>query len=225
LTHPTVLLDSAATSDATRAARLGYVDGLTTNPALMAREGADPVAQLESLLAAMPGTVFFQPLSSRLRAARDEGLAAHALDPRRVVLKLPATREFASLARELAERDVACALTGVYSAAQAIVAHQAGCGWVIPYFDRARRLAEGGEGVVTQMADVLARLGSDVRILAASIKSPDQAVAALATGAHAVTAPLDVLEQLPEHALTRDAVERFDQAVADAGLVAAGTSA
>jgi transaldolase len=91
---------------------------------------------------------------------------------------------------------------------------------VIAYFDRARRQGDGGEAVVGGIARVLERVDSDVRVIAASIKSGDQAIAAVMAGAHAITAPIGVLEELAEHQLTRDAVAGFDEAVAGAGLPA-----
>ena len=92
-----------------------------------------------------------------------------ALAPERVVAKLPATLEAIRLAAALTEDGIRCALTGVYSPAQALLAHEVGCVWIIPYVDRAARHSAGG--VVLELAAILARLQSSTRILAASLKS------------------------------------------------------
>ena len=98
-----------------------------------------------------------------------EAREALALDPARVVAKLPATLEAISSGRALHDEGYRCALTAVYSPAQALLAHEAGCAWVIPYVDRAARHSAGH--VVEELAAVLERLGSETRILAASLKT------------------------------------------------------
>jgi transaldolase len=203
-----VLLDSASLDDAAAAAALGFVRGITTNPALMARETKEPLAHLERLLAAFPaGPICYQPTRSSYDAMNDEARAAASLAPERVVAKLPATLDAVRLASALAGDGIRCALTAVYSPAQALLAHEAGCVWIIPYVDRAARHSAGH--VVDELAAILARLQSSTRILAASIKSPQQTVDSILRGAHDVTAPLDVVRALPVHPLTESAVAEF----------------
>ena len=203
-----VLLDSASLDDAAAAADLGFVRGITTNPALMARETHEPLAHLERLLAAFPaGPICYQPTRTSVAAMNDEARAAASLAPDRVVAKLPATLDAVTLASALAGDGIRCALTAVYSPAQALLAHEVGCAWVIPYVDRAARHSAGR--VVDEQAAVLARLQSSTRILAASLKSPQQVVDSILHGAHDVTAPLEVLRALPAHPLTESAVREF----------------
>lgn len=203
-----VLLDSASVDDAAAAARLGFVHGITTNPALMARETKEPLAQLERLLTTLPsGPICYQPTRTAYEAMEEEARAAAALAPERVVAKLPATLDGITLAAALHGDGIPCALTAVYSPAQALLAHEAGCAWVIPYVDRAARHSAGD--VVGGLAAVLARLSSPTRILAASLKTAPQVVQAVLDGAHDITAPLDVLRGLPSHPLTESAVREF----------------
>jgi len=206
----TILLDSASVDDAVAAAGLGFVRGITTNPALMARETKEPLGHLERLLAAFPeGPVCYQPTRSSFEQMRDEARAAASLAPDRVVAKLPATLDAVKLAGVLKREGVRCALTAVYSPAQALLAHEAGCVWIIPYPDRAARHSEGGLTVVDSLAAMLARLQSSTRILAASLKSSAQVSDSILHGAHDITAPLDVLRSLPSHPLTESAVREF----------------
>jgi transaldolase len=203
-----ILLDSASVDDAAAAAELGFVRGITTNPALMARETKEPLAHLARLLAAFPdGPICYQPTRTSYADMNDEARAAAALAPDRVVAKLPATLEAIRLAAALSGDGIRCALTAVYSPAQALLAHETGCVWVIPYVDRAARHSAGT--VVEELAAVLARLGSGTRILAASLKTAPQVVASILDGAHDITAPLDVLRGLPAHPLTESAVREF----------------
>ena len=205
-----VLLDSASVEDAVAAAELGFVHGITTNPALMARATKNPLAHLERLLAAFPsGPVCYQPTRTSYAEMDDESRAAASLAPDRVVAKLPATLDAVKLAAALTDDGIRCALTAVYSPAQALLAHEVGCVWIIPYVDRAARHSDGGPSVVDALAAILTRLQSRTRILAASLKSAPQVVDAILHGSHDVTAPLEVLRGLPAHPLTESAVREF----------------
>jgi transaldolase len=203
-----VLLDSASLDDAVAAAQLGFVSGITTNPALMSKETREPLAHLERLLAAFPeGPICYQPTRTSPAEMESEARAATALAPERVVAKLPATLDAISLAAALHEDGIRCALTAVYSPAQALLAHETGCVWVIPYVDRAARHSAGH--VVEELAAMLASLHSGTRILAASLKTSQQVVDAVLAGSQDITAPLDVIRALPAHPLTESAVNEF----------------
>jgi transaldolase len=203
-----ILLDSASLDDAAAAAGLGFVRGITTNPALMAKETKEPLAHLERLLTAFPeGPICYQPTRTSPADMESEARAAAALAPDRIVAKLPATLDALTLAAALHEDGIRCALTAVYSPAQALLAHETGCVWIIPYVDRAARHSAGH--VVEDLAALLASLHSGTRILAASLKTSQQVVEAVLAGAQDVTAPLDVLRALPAHPLTESAVREF----------------
>jgi transaldolase len=170
--------------------------------------------------------VFYQPTAPGLGDAEREVGAALELAGDRLVVKLAATAAFVGLAHRVRAAGTPVALTAVYAAGQALVAASLGCAWVIPYVDRARRLAPDEPPVVPALAAVLAGLHGDgaPRILAASVKSPAQAVAAVTGGAHGITAPLAVLEQLVSHPLSDAALAEFDAATraAAAGAQAVG---
>ena len=203
-----ILLDSASLDDAAAAAKLGFVRGITTNPALMARETKEPLAHLARLLEAFPeGPICYQPTRSSYEEMDDQARAASALAPDRVIAKLPATLEAITLATELLKDGIPSALTAVYSPAQALLAHEAGCTWIIPYVDRAARHSAGA--VVVEQAAILEQVDSATRILAASLKTAPQVVESILDGAHDITAPLDVLRALPAHPLTESAVREF----------------
>ena len=203
-----ILLDSASLDDAAAAAKLGFVRGITTNPALMARETNEPLAHLARLLEAFPeGPICYQPTRSSYEEMDDQARAASALAPDRVIAKLPATLEAIMLATQLLKDGIPSALTAVYSPAQALLAHEAGCTWIIPYVDRAARHSAGA--VVAEQAALLEQVDSATRILAASLKTAPQVVESILDGAHDITAPLDVLRALPAHPLTESAVREF----------------
>jgi transaldolase len=205
-----ILLDSASVDDAAAAAGLGFVHGITTNPTLMARESRQPLEHLSRLLTAFPrGPICYQPTGAAFAEMSDEARAACSLASDRIVVKLPSTLEAIRVAATLIGDGVRCALTAVYSPVQALLAHEVGCVWVIPYVDRAARQSVGGQVVVDSLAAILTRLQSSTRILAASLKSGPQVVESILHGAHDVTATLEVLMSLPAHPLTESAVREF----------------
>ncbi len=200
-------LDSAMVPDAVAAQAMGWVSGITTNPKLLAATGRRPHEQLARLLEAFPsGPVFFQP--ARVDSAEAVVRSAFEIGAGRVVAKLPAQGPMLTLAKRLLSEGHRVAITAVYSPAQAAVAAAIGAEWVIPYVDRASRLRPG-EPVVASLRAVLDALGSPTGILAASIKTPEQAVRALCAGARAVSAPLSVLQAMCHDPLTESAVEEF----------------
>lgn len=213
-----ILLDSADPAAAAAAVELGFVNGFTTNPILMARalagvEQADPLAHFGRLLTALPrGPAFYQPTGPSLPEVIEEARAAATLTPDRIVIKLTATAAGIRAAAVLVPEGIRCALTAVYSPAQTLLAHELGCAWAIPYVDRAQRQGIDGLGLVDEMATVLARVRSDTRVLAASLKSPAQAIAAVVHGAADITTPLDVLIQMAGHASSDAAAREFGDA-------------
>lgn len=214
--RPSVLmLDSASLADVAQASGLGLLAGITTNPALLRKEGNAPLHQLQAILAASNGPVFFQPTEASTSAAREQLASARALDPDRVRAKLPLADTYLPMLREASEAGAPFAVTAVYSPAQALIASEYGAHWVIPYVDRARRLLEDGDTLVGRLRDMLDRIGSETKILAASIKSSEQAEAALLDGADLLTLPAGLLAQLHRHELTDSAVAEFVHTPAD----------
>jgi transaldolase len=208
-----LMLDSASVRDVEQISALGLVSGITTNPSLLRKEGKPPLDQLRELLAISEVPIFFQPTEATTQAARMELRRARELAPDRVRLKLPLTEPYLPLVREAAsEEGLPFAVTAVYSLGQAVTASQHGAGWIIPYVDRARRLLEDGDGLVGRLRALLDRIQSPTRILAASVKTPDQAVTSLLDGAHQLTLPANVLNALHGHPLTDSAVEEFMRA-------------
>lgn len=209
-----IYLDSAELAEAQRALALGFVHGVTTNPTLIARSGRPGPDVLADLLHLTGGPVFYQ-LTAGTEAARVE--QAHAifdLAPTRLIIKIPATTANYALAARLIAEGVACCMTAVSSPAQAYLAGEIGAAYIAPYVNRLTRHLGDGPALVRQMAAVLA--GTPTRILAASLKSPEEVVAAVTAGAHDVTTTLDVLLAMGEHPLSQDAIAAFDRAAAGA---------
>ncbi|HEY7104333.1 MAG TPA: transaldolase family protein [Mycobacteriales bacterium] len=201
-----IYLDSADPDDLVTATEMGFVTGVTTNPSLMHAATEDPLKHAAQLLAAADLVEFFYQPTGAYGSPLDEALAARDLDPQRVVLKLMATPAGVRLAGTLVARGARVALTAAQTPVTMAVAEAAGCVAVIPYVDRAWRDGRTESHLVRALAE-LRRSGT--RIVAASVKNVGQLTQAFVDGADAVSAPLDVLEQVLDHPAGVEAEQAF----------------
>lgn len=199
-------LDSAHINEALFVSQLGWVRGITTNPALLAQSELSPEATLRELASSVDGEVFYQLTAPDLEGMQKEAYKVFELIGKGTVLKIPATEVgFQAVASLSAE--IPCAVTAIYSPAQAVVAAEAGGKYAICYVNRATQLLGDGLALVRGMAKVLS--GGGTEILAASIKTPDEALATLLAGAQHLTLPLKVLRELSEHELSQKTIAEF----------------
>jgi transaldolase len=201
-----LFLDSAIISEARQATQLGWVHGVTTNPTLLAQSELPPEETLRQLAAIIDGEVFYQLMAADVDGMLAEGHAALHLLGYQGVIKIPATQDGFQAAARLAE-TAHVAITAIFSPAQAAVAAAVGARYAIVYVNRAARLLSDGAALVRGMAEALS--GSQTEILAASIKSPEEAAAALNAGAHHLTLPLSMLLAMAQHPLSDQSVAEF----------------
>ncbi len=204
-----LFLDSADAEDARQAHKLGFVAGITTNPTLIARTGRPALEVIAELCTIIPGPVFYQLSGPHFAAMLAEVEQAKAISPAQVIMKVPCTLEGLRLVHHFRDR-VLCAVTALFTPAQAYLAAEAGARYIIPYVNRSTRLLGDGPALVHQMVEVLAH--RKVEVLAASLKSPEEAVAALQAGAQHVTLPLPVILQMAESPYTAQALAEFEAA-------------
>jgi transaldolase len=210
-------LDSADEDQARCAAGLGFVAGITTNPSIIAGTGRPAEDVIAGLCAAFPGTIFHQVISPP-GPALDAEVACFCALSNRVAFKIPCAHDYLPVVHALSEQGLICAVTGVFSPAQAYIAAEAGARYVIPYVNRATRLCGDGPALVAEIAAILNSPASSLagnrvcEILAASIKSPAEAVDTLLAGAHHLTLSWAVLVALAQHPLTDLAMDEFARA-------------
>ncbi|MGK7875466.1 MAG: transaldolase family protein [Xenococcaceae cyanobacterium] len=201
-----IYLDSALINEAQAAEKLGWIKGITTNPTLLAKSDLPPETTLKQLAEISPGELYYQLTASDFDGMLAEGRRLFEIIGEKTVLKIPATSVGFQVVACLS-REIPCAVTAIYSAAQAVVSREAGAKYAIAYVNRATRLLGDGLALVREMATVLK--GSNTEILAASLKSPEEAAAALQAGAHHLTLPLSVLQAMTTHELSQQTVEDF----------------
>jgi transaldolase len=211
----TLFLDSALVDDARKAAALGFVAGITTNPTLVAKvlKADERLKTREDLIAALcdvfPGTVMVQLTAATAREREAEGRLLLNLRPGQVGLKIPSTMDNFPLAHGFAADGHTVGMTAIFSPGQVYLACEAGAKYIFPYVNRSTRLLGDGLALVRQMRAVIKALESPVHILAASIKTPAEGVDTLLAGAHGLTLPLDVMLTLGDHPLSEQTIEEF----------------
>ncbi len=202
-------LDSAIVTEARVASKFGWISGVTTNPILLAKSDLSPEATLKELSEiVVSGELDYQLTGNNFDEMMAEAKAASKLIGRKIVLKIPATATGFQVLSHLSG-EISCSVTGIYHPSQAVVAAEAGAKYAIAYVNRATRLLGDGLKLVREMAKVLE--GSGTEILAASIKSPDEAVASLLAGADHLTLQFPILQAMTTHELSEETFKEFNQ--------------
>jgi transaldolase len=204
-----IYLDSANPDDARRAQELGFVEGITTNPRLIAATNRPGLEVLADLVEIFDGHVFYQLTALTVETRTDEAWQAYQIRPDKVILKIPATTENLAMVSRLVPAGIECAMTAVYSPAQAFLAAQVRASFVIPYINRMNRQLGDGLSVVRDMVRAIEHTPTEV--LAASFKAIDEVIAAILAGVRHLTLPLDLLLAMGEHELSRQAIADFAQ--------------
>lgn len=204
-----LFLDSADIKDVRLASELGFVAGVTTNPSLVAKTGRPAVTVIQDILEITTGPVFFQVTAETVGGRAEQARSAFKSAPERLIVKIPATTENLSLAARLKEEGIACAITAVSSPSQTYLATLAEASYVAIYVNRLTR--QMGDGIAVLRDSVAITQRTSTRVLAASLKSVDEVVAAILTGAHDITIPLDLILKLGEHELSQKAIEEFSR--------------
>jgi len=201
-------LDSAILDEIKEAFSWGWVSGVTTNPALLGKSEVKPEERLKAIANLVDGEIFYQLMAETPEGMYLEAHRARDILGKKLVVKIPATAVgFRSCARLTPE--FSCAMTAVYSPAQALLATESGARYVIVYFNRAASLMGDADLLTSACSQVLA--DGLTELMAASIKSIDDAVSAVKAGAMHLTLPFDVLKTLPENDLTRESVLEFSK--------------
>lgn len=207
-----ILIDSAVIGDIQQALGSGFVVGVTTNPTLLRRAGVRAAAVpglVRAALAAGAREIHLQVYAADLAAMLAEAEQLRALDPARVVVKIPATPAGFRAAQRLTESGARVTLTAVYTLRQALLAHSVGASYVAIYLGRMRDAGIDALALAGQMQALLNAQAAPVTILAASIRDPDELVALGHAGIGAATLPAAIIGRLLESDATAQAAEVF----------------
>lgn len=200
--------DTADVSELRLLQRLGLLDGVTTNPSLIAKSGRDHHGVIAEICAITSGPVSAEVISPDAAGMITEGKALAALAPN-VVVKVPLTEDGLSACRAFRAAGIRVNVTLCFSLVQAIVAAKAGATYISPFLGRLDDINLDGMQLIRDIRETYDRQRYGTRILAASVRSANHLGDAARAGADAVTAPAAVLRGLTRHPLTDAGLARF----------------
>ncbi|TFG74983.1 MAG: fructose-6-phosphate aldolase, partial [Chrysiogenales bacterium] len=203
-----IFLDTANITEIKKGLAFGVIDGVTTNPSLVAKEQREFIPLIKEITAAMPG-----PVSVEVTASKPEEMIAqaekYAAIAANVVIKVPINLEGLQVVKALAGRGIKTNVTLIFSASQALLAAKAGATYVSPFVGRIDDISGDGMALVEDIALIYDNYNIATEIIVASVRHPLHFVQAAKIGADIATIPFATLAQLLNHPLTTSGMERF----------------
>jgi transaldolase len=187
---------------------LGILEGVTTNPSLVARENRDFKELIQEIAKRVDGKIWAEVVSTEANAMVEEALEINQWAPN-MVIKLPMGFEGLKAASRLTKLNVETNMTLVYSVPQAILAAKAGVKYVSPYAGRMDDIGWNGVGLIQEIVEAFSNLKLNTQVIAASIRGPQHVLDVLAAGVHAVTMSYDVLKKMIQNPMTDIGLEQF----------------
>jgi transaldolase len=202
-------IDTANLEEIKKAEAYGFLDGVTTNPTLMAKEGiSDQDDRIKAICDLTPGPVSAEVVATDLAGALSEAMLLANLAPN-VVVKLPLTMECLAATKILAKEGIRVNATLIFSALQALLAAKVGAAFVSPFVGRLDDIGADGLSLVEDIQTIYANYGFDAEIIVASVRSPQHVLRAALIGADICTIPFAVIKGLAAHPLTENGLSAF----------------
>jgi transaldolase len=203
-----LFLDTGNIKEIENLAALGIIDGVTTNPSLLAKEGGDYRQNLKRICEIVKGPVSGEVVATDFAGMIREGHDIAAIDPHMVV-KVPLTRDGIRACKALSGEGLRVNVTLVFSSAQALLAAKAGATFVSPFVGRLDDVATSGMGLIAEIVEIYNNYEFTTEILVASCRHPIHIIEAAKIGADICTCPATVIDQLFNHPLTNIGLEKF----------------
>ena len=201
-------IDTANLEEIRQAASLGLVDGVTTNPSLIAKEKCDFEQRIKEICSLIPGPVNAEVVSTDSEGMIREAKHLAALAPN-IVVKVPMTTEGLKATSALAAEGIDTNVTLVFSSVQAMLAAKAGASYVSPFIGRLDDIAQEGMNLIEEVVQIFNNYSFETEIIVASIRNPVHVRDAALLGADISTIPFKVIAQLAHHPLTDTGLEKF----------------
>lgn len=202
-------LDTANLNEIRQAAAIGVIDGVTTNPSLVAKEGG---VDFKQHIAAI-SEIVQGPISAEVTSLDQDGMLREGRELARiapnVVVKCPLTVDGLKATRQLSSEGIKVNVTLCFSAAQAILAAKAGAAYISPFLGRLDDIGQNGLVLLAEIVEIYRNYDWTTEVLAASIRHPIHVVEAAKMGADVATMPFKVIEQMFKHPLTDKGIDQF----------------
>lgn len=201
-------IDTANIAEIKEAASLGILDGVTTNPSLVAKEGKDFRKLLDEICAIVDGPISAEVVSTDYAGILKESRELSKIH-KNIVVKVPLIKEGLKAVRTLKAEGIRTNVTLCFSANQALLAAKAGAAYISPFIGRLDDIGQNGMDVIRQIVTIYRNYDFKTEVLVASVRHPIHVVDAAMIGAHICTMPFKVIDQLVKHPLTDIGLERF----------------
>ncbi len=203
-----LFLDTANLEDIKKYASWGLVDGVTTNPSLIAKEGVNFEKRVKEITKVIKGPVSAEVVSNDAKEMVKEG-KKFAKWAKNIYVKCPMTPEGLIATQALAKEGIRVNMTLVFSAAQALLAAKAGAAFVSPFIGRIDDMGQDGMELIAEITEMYSHYNFKTEILVASVRSPRQVAEAAMLGADICTVPAAIYDKLVKHPLTDSGLEKF----------------
>jgi len=203
-----IFIDTANLEQIKEVNSWGILDGVTTNPSLVAKEGCEFEARVKDICAVVDG-----PISAEAVSMNADGMVKEARELSRlhknIIVKIPMTAEGLKAVKVLSKEGVRTNVTLVFSPNQALLAAKAGATYVSPFVGRLDDISHDGMDLVRDIVKIYNNYGYKTQVIVASIRHPVHVTEAALAGAHVATVPYDVLKKMLKHNLTDEGIQKF----------------
>lgn len=203
-----IFIDTANLQEIQKAVSLGVIDGVTTNPSLMAKEKVEPVSHLKEICKLVDG-----PISAEVLSLDADGMVKEAQElakiSKNIVIKIPMTDEGLKAVKILSNKNIKTNVTLIFSPLQALLAAKAGATYVSPFIGRLDDISHFGMDIIEDIKIIFDNYDIQTEIISASIRNPLHVLESAKIGAHIATIPYNVILQLTRHPLTDIGIEKF----------------
>ncbi|MDD1771513.1 MAG: fructose-6-phosphate aldolase [Methanomassiliicoccales archaeon] len=203
-----IFIDTANIEQIKEVNSWGILDGVTTNPSLIAKEKKDFATIVNEICQVVDGPISVEVISLKADGMYSEGMKLAGVNDN-IVIKVPMTEEGLKATKMLSSEGVAVNMTLIFSANQALLAAKAGARYVSPFVGRLDDVGQDGMALISEIMDILDNYDFDTEVIVASVRDPIHVAEAARMGAHVATIPFDVLKKMFKHPLTDIGIERF----------------
>ena len=201
-------IDTANIKEIEELVPTGFVDGVTTNPSLIAKNGDDMAKTIKAICSIVSGPVSAEVTATDFDKMLEEGQYLSSL-AKNVTIKVPLTFNGLKVCKILREKNIMVNVTLCFSAAQALLAAKAGASFISPFVGRLDDIGENGMSLIENIVIMYENYGFETEVLVASVRSPQHVIDAAGIGAHVATLPPKVIHDLYEHPLTKKGLDAF----------------
>lgn len=203
-----IFIDTANINEIKEAAAMGVLDGVTTNPSLVAKEGKDFRKLLDEILSIIDGPISAEVISTDYNGILKEGRELASIH-KNIVIKVPLIKEGLKAVKTFSQEGINTNVTLCFSPSQAVLAAKAGASYISPFVGRLDDISTNGMELIQQIVTIYRNYNYDTEVLVASIRHPLHFVEACLIGADVCTIPFSVIDRLFNHPLTDIGLEKF----------------